>query len=1822
MDITNPTISIVSPLPISKNNSVTPTIIFTLNDTLESGSGVDTSTLQVTINGQYVFHDGNLQANFDGYYIQTPDASNYTVYVTPQVALLPLQSTQVSVSVQDLAHNPASTLVYSFFTLDNLPPSITNISPANNTGRVASNAQISFTVSTTPIQTSVNINSLVTLTSGADSSFTQLSIDGYDIQVAKDAYDNLQYVQVDAYGVASFAVDPNGNSLLPLTVDPTKLETAVIIPYLGSLVYDQRQVSITPTVNGLGYNINVIPLNPLALSAKVILDIYITNIAGHTANSVTSFTTSDDQAPTLLNPFPFPSSNGALLTSAVSFTIAEKQGESFGSGVNLSSVQVSVDNRKAIVDGFALPNSDFIVNIYPNSIVNGYDFYIASTTLYSPHATINVQIIAADYSLNVLSTNYFFTTETTTSPQIVFVSPFPNGATNVPRNTAIIVDVVSDTAVGEIDIPSIIISVNGTPAFIDNSFQLGFSGLAIATTPTTLTITITKNSPFDLGEFVTLTASAASIFNALSSSTTATFTVTSQLVLTSIATPMPGIYDRTQSISGFPSVGTILPVTLTANSPTASIAYTTDGSDPIIGMGTTQIYTSSINISSSSSVGIIRYFAFDLTLNETENPKSAVYIFSNCPEIETWNGTALTEGLLYTINTRLNNAQLVDGYALTELDSTKRVGTATYIHDLGRDCFIDSLNFNTTGIGKFRVRASETSTIDLLSQPWLNSLINFVDNQVVSLQQGIGPQITTNGNNFHIEGRSQLEDIFADEATVTVTSPLLESFTVNATMRLSEDVNNIVGAKSFLRIKDDTYTLEVQQYISKASSVLSSQLINQNALFQEHVRVKVNGVDAYDDGYIHYPLDAYDAYDAYDALTDGYNGYVQLITPPQQMVDTINFITNEVININHLAQLNPNTNGVFGITSSTDSIYNEFTYSDQSDGYTYSSAIVKAVYYKRFVSEIRTSFAIAVTGIALDSTTAIINSENLDPYSDKYIPAEPNGVFSTSVFLEVGDYNFRYSVTSSTGTRLVVNPYNFITSQSLVGVQLNDILVVGSSQYPIASVLRLESNNYAIEFIKNFPNSTQEILSWSIVRGQTTIVTSTARILVTNPSNATLGQDASGQVANIVISTRQSVIFSYPSSTATSVSVVATFNSFNASINPLTQALDSTNIEKIFDTNNDAYYQNSTLNFHKVTVIPELPLIVDRVRFTTAVQADAYQRTRLLLDGHAVTSSKYKAKNADNSPANYLSSVDLYSSAQNGYVEWQYVEVAHNANRIQRKSIELITRLDSLAGISREHMQLEIFTLPTLPQLVGDYYIPIGTDTIYRNNRSGFASAGNDVAVQYATPQNLSQIPTAITSIYEDGLVGNFVKSRITTNLDSYNIYIDNTHLFAVGDNIITYDNISLLRARITNIAADNSGLITLNSVVHSQGIIVKDYKITQDVNNFIAQLEVPNFRIVFTAPIASLSLTANSTILTFQNILETDTSNFLGGRLTYPLLATPATIIDVQPGGQQQVGSSIIQLIVVTIDQVLDATQDQLGAIIEIFNSTKIVDDYVVDKITGQAICLNQSELCSGLGVQVNYSTLLPAYQAPVQMFQVNTNLTTDNIDIIINSAQFNVSLGELNSVTVNFFNGLAAQAPGSVTFTINDAYSISQPLSQALVVDGYMEGTIGSSYNPLYHNTGQIVRFSVPISAFVGIDRTSLLKSLSVQFSGQSSYYIGEIEALVSTDLVNTRCRIVLNDVELFRSSLPVDNTLYNAYQIEIDRGSLLIYFNSALVLIRPILFNNPIFQFGAAGKALDDLVLADFQNLYVDQYFTISPAKLEVIGRYVEIEGTVVS
>lgn len=1747
-DLNNPVITVVSPTPGSKNNPQDALIVLEIKDITESGSGVNTSSLNVVISGGYAFRNGVLQSGYDGYYTYAPYPDTLQVFVSRDAYYSPLESVNVAVSARDFSTNPAATRVFSFFAFDNVAPAIVNFSPTG--AQVTPSLPIKFSIRSTPQETTTDITTL------------NVSISGLEI----DAYGDPA---LDAYGQPTEAIYIQSDGY-------------------GNLFYDQRIVSISADLDGLGYSITIQPLNLFPFSSKITTNIQVADEAGNVAQESFFFTTADDNAPILLDPLPAPDSVGNSIASVVSFTIGDRVGAFTGSGLDLTSVTVKIDGQKAIESGNE--QTGFSAFITPHSLVNGYDFIITNSSLYTPRKTINVDIFAADFSGNVLATNYIFTTEDVIAPTINFITPRTGASSGLSQSTSIIVDFVSEVAVGELDVSSIVISLNGLPAFNNNTFQSGYSGFLSAASSKILTVTLVRDTIFSLGENLLLDASVSDIFGN-NTNASINFSITTTSILKSEAYPPPGIFDKTDSDPNFPGVGSYLDVTLSASNIAASIAYTTDGSDPVVDgyfqpLNSTQIYSAPIRIINLSG-SIIRFFAFNSLDGMIEDDiNNAVYFFSNCAEVESWDDFGLRDGNEYTARVKLNKIIFSNSTLFAETEN--KFGIADYIHDLGRVSFIDSLEFTFKGIVRFRVRIADNIG-NLLSTKWLNALYDLATNQLVDIYDGYGPKVTNVGNDFNVIGRSQSSDIFGDDAYGELNELNFPSFVVNADMRLQADLDSIVGSRSFLRIKDDVHTLEVQQYVSKVSTA-SFSLSNQNSLVHEDAYV-------YIDGYL---------VDAYSELTDGYDGFIKMIQPPLNVTESLNLI--ETLTTKFTEELPMFGTDIFKVVSSTPSVYNQFVFSDGYDGYLYSSALVKEINYKRSTSATKINFFIPVIGKPLDSTTAQLHSDNFNSQLDKFIPAETNNVFTGSLFSETGDYLFRVYVEREGDSRIIGNPFQFVTKQDLSSVLPNDTLIVGSQSYKIASVVSLINGSYAIEFESSSPVSEEDIVLWSIKRGNVTLISATEEIKVLNPLGVILGEDASGLVANLIVNERKQINFTYFSSTATKVSIIGSFTL------SLVEQLDAVNIEKAFDGDLATKYTNAFPGFHKAAVSIEDPIIVDRVRFYTNVEEDAYQRVRLLLDDQPVAKSNYVVRDSFNNPVPYLSNIDVYADKNDGFIEWKYNQIANNKNTKRYHSIGIQTRFDTFKQAQREHVDVEVFTIPNAPLLITDYFAPLSGKTLYRNNKTGFASVGNDIRVEYGSPKYLASTLQEIYSVFEEGILDNFLQTKIVVQgPDANSVYVENPNLFKVGEQVISNDGFSSITSTIIDIPQDASGLIIFSSPVHTQGFLVKSYIVEKKLNNYEATLEVPKFTTAYVGLIKNIVPGVGVTTLVFEDLFNQDISNFVRAKLTYPLLVKPSKILNSWKS-QEQSGPVIENLLNITIDQELPYIHPELGAVVEVFNSTKRVVDYIIEN-DGYVTCLNQSELCLGKNVEINYGAVISPYQAPEQMLCLDGY----SMEIIIEPSLFKLTLKEVNLVNINFFNGVESQAPTSLIFTINDAYSITQTLTNSVAIEGYDLGF----YDPSYPETGQILEFSAQISDIMpDAYLDDLFTSLKISFSGQSKYCIGEIKAVADSTIVNSRCRVVLDEQELFLSDLPVSNSIFSHYEIQIDRGSLIIFFNQTCIIRRPLLFTDPKFQFGGGGKVLDDLVTANFKNIRIDQYFDKSPAKIQQVGRFIEIEGTVVS
>ncbi len=1946
VDTTNPVITIVSPIPDSLNNSNTSTIEAIIKDEV-GGAGVSLTSITVTINGQYAVKEGVVQAGFVGSVVYTSPFVEAKVTITRNLAYQDLQSVNVSVSAQDLASNPASTRVFSFITEDNSGAIIINPTPARDSTQVAPTTEIFFNVRRLPRETDLLQSTL------------------------RVALTNLDKAVID--GETVFFRDEDGNPILDGYGNP--LEALFVEPGVPP---DQRQVSVIQDADGLGFSITIIPLFPLPLASVIGVSISIEDAAGNLTSEQYSFATIDDAAPFISDVSPAPNSLANSIATPVSFSVGDRVGSFLGSGVDLNTLDVSIDGDQAVVNGSMQPA--FVGAIDFNSALNGYDVVLSRLSLFQPRKSINVDISASDISGNLLRTSFFFATEDVVPPTITFVYP-QDQSVNIAQDATLVIDLNSEVAVEEIDINSIAVSIDGDTVLLNNSFSSSVIGSLSASAPKTLTITIRPKTLFGLGQVVSLAVSASDVFGNIVQRDIE-FTTTTQLTLATTATPPGAIYSRNSSIPGFPSASlfgqvSFLDVVLTANRAGVDIYYTTDGTEPAIDaygpLGSTQLYSTAIRLASTSGLKVLKYFAFDSVSSEQEEVKTSNYFFTDCPEDELWIREALRDGLEYTLTPVLIGSQYISS-VITNKTQTP-IGTANYQHDLGRISYVDELSFDISGMSHFRVRIADTME-QLRISPWINQLLHVTEGQHVTYFNGIETEIEVLAGITHVEGRKRTFGTFNDEAYARLNEHLGRSFAISTDMRLPININSVVGGKSFLRLRDDVFTLEVQQIVSKINaSVGNTQLVDSSSLIGETPQVFINGnsvFDGYfDEGY------AIIGSDGYLAATDGEKGFVSLFPPPTETFDTLRFSYTKVVPIASEYVLEDDTTGIHAVTSTSPSIYNTFQYyaserqrvvfSDvpsngqfqlslgseittnigfgasaatvqaalnalpslstttvtgdfltgfdikfggddggvdqpllevvsntlrinftpievqielvNQGGVTYSSAKTAVVYYKPFESQLGRAFAIGVADKPMDSTLSKVTSLNLDARIDQYVSAETNNIFKKTLLLEEGDYNFRfgiaYNTTQGLRTRLVGNPFVFKTRQNLSSVQAGDKLVVatleGLFKYEIQAITLLISNEYVIEFQEQFPQTPTDIPVWSIERNNVIIITSSQKILVTNPLRATIGVDAEGAVGNIVLPARTEVTFEYISSSAIDVYLLGTFNDFNPVSDKMEEQFDQRPINRVFDRDLTLSYTNDHVNFHKIHIEPLIPTIVDRVRFYTGVDASEEQRTRLQLDGIAISKAEYLARRQDGTIAEYIPdgyeggtelddtlsttllgvpdifitdtvlvdtpvttfATDVYTSDQDGYVEWKYVQVGTNKNRDRRRTIDFLTRFDSYSGEQREHKELEIYSLPLVPQLIADFLAPAGSVSIQRLNKSEFAAPSNNVTIKYARSNILSHKPLSVESVIDNGIVDNFFRAVVEApGSIPTQLFIDTPHIFTVGEQVVVYDALATtyVRTKVKMISTDNSGLIEFEDAVPSQGIVVKDYQIIEDENTFKATLEIPDFSIIFYATIFDFTASTETTEIIFENILDVDASLVLGGQLTYPLLLGAAKIIDARnesviggPDDPINTNYQLKQILVVTIDKPILITHEELGCIVEVFNSTKRVVDYEISKTDGEVIFKNESFLASGESTRFNYSYDPVPYQVPNQMWCFTVLNPTDQIEIRIEPTQYQISLKEIEKLTTTFFDGADSRAPAYVQFTVNDQYAAVRTFDQSTIIDGY-----NGDFDPSQLNTGNIREFSIPMADIVLLDGydgydgygDELLTSLTIRFTGQTSYCLGEIEAIVFTELLNSQCRITLNEEELFRS--PVAVGPFGRYKIQVEEGLILVFFNGALVLRRPLVLQDPIFEFGATGKSYDDLIKADFKNMIIDRFFTVSPAKIGRIGRYIEIEGTVIS
>jgi hypothetical protein len=359
-------------------------------------------------------------------------------------------------------------------------------------------------------------------------------------------------------------------------------------------------------------------------------------------------------------------------------------------------------------------------------------------------------------------------------------------------------------------------------------------------------------------------------------------------------------------------------------------------------------------------------------------------------------------------------------------------------------------------------------------------------------------------------------------------------------------------------------------------------------------------------------------------------------------------------------------------------------------------------------------------------------------------------------------------------------------------------------------------------------------------------------------------------------------------------------------------------------------------------------------------------------------------------------------------------------------------------------------------------------------------------------------------------------------------------------------------------------------------------------------------------------TVSSGRTTLQFNNYNYIDATSIIGARLTYPLIQQYGTILAAR-NYQQLIDNVVVNFLEVIVDCEIVEYHPQVGVAIETFNQTQVITDYIINKNDNSIICVDNSGLSSGI-VTIDYKTETVPYQSPVNMKHIQVD-PIDQVKIEVIPTSNSVTLAELKQVTISFFNGVEGQAPEQIQIAINDYPPVDVQISEAISIDGY-----SGLYDPLLPNTGQILLYQIPMQVN---NATEFLEKIQITFTGKADYYVGEIEARADVDIINSRCRVLLDNQQLYISNLKVEQGVtFDKYQIQVDNNLLKIYYNGNKVVVRPITLFSPTIQFGASGKVLDDPIDGSFKQIVVDQYFTESPSQIQQTGRFIEIEGSIIS
>lgn len=257
------------------------------------------------------------------------------------------------------------------------------------------------------------------------------------------------------------------------------------------------------------YQVTIDPVSPFDEHYNVIVRVYARDLAPiyNTLDTTYSYHTWDHSGP-LVDSYA-PTGTGVSKSALINFSVDENA----GSGVNISSLDITVGGVPAIVNGVFQPGFDG-----PSSAITphhlGYDVVIQKTSVYGSYTLVGVDLYVEDVESNVTSFSWNFRTEDYLGPLVHPTVP-ANGEMNVPGNTNVVVEVTDDHIVNSGSIRVRIDTGSGwvtayqqgdTPAFKPGYDGPGSTAVSISGG---YRVTIDPTTDFEVSTLVKVEVSAA-----------------------------------------------------------------------------------------------------------------------------------------------------------------------------------------------------------------------------------------------------------------------------------------------------------------------------------------------------------------------------------------------------------------------------------------------------------------------------------------------------------------------------------------------------------------------------------------------------------------------------------------------------------------------------------------------------------------------------------------------------------------------------------------------------------------------------------------------------------------------------------------------------------------------------------------------------------------------------------------------------------------------------------------------------------------------------------------------------------------------------------------------------------------------------------------------------------------------------------------------------------------------------------------------------------------------------------------------------------------